>query len=379
VKRVLHLGKFYPPVAGGMERVLETLCLVSSGLVESHVLVAHTELKTVEEEVPVGGTDGFPRAHVHVTRVGTVGAFGSVHVAPNFVAELRRARPDLIVLHEPNPWALLSYALARPSAPLAIWYHSDVVRPALQYALFYAPFAKFAYGRADRIVVSSPALADHASVLQPYRNRVRVIPFGIDPSDWAMASPCREAEPFVLFAGRHVPYKGIDVLLHALQQNAVRAVIVGDGPSRAGWEQLASDLGVTSRVRFEGEVPTATLRALMQSCAALVLPSVTRAEAFGYVQLEAMACGKPVISTDVPSGVSWVNQHDRTGIVVPAGDATALADALSLLMRDAPLRARLGEAGRQRVEREFTLTALRSRMATLYEDLSLLEARRAAC
>ncbi len=183
MKRVLHLGKFYPPVTGGMERVLQTLCLVSAGLVESQVLVTHTGREDLHEEVTIGETDGLPPATVDVTRVGTLARYGSVNVAPGFVAALRRSRADLIVLHEPNPWALLSYAIARPSAPLAIWYHSDVVRPALQYALFYAPLARFAYNRAERIVVSSPALAEQARALAPYRDRVSVIPFGINPND----------------------------------------------------------------------------------------------------------------------------------------------------------------------------------------------------
>ena len=173
VKRVLHLGKFYPPVTGGMERVLQTLCLVSAGLVESQVLVTHTGREDLHEEVAIGGTDGLPAAIVDVTRVGTLARHGSVNVAPGFVAALRRSRADLIVLHEPNPWALLSYAIARPPAPLAIWYHSDVVRPALQYALFYAPLARLAYNRAERIVVSSPALAEQARTLAPVpRSRV---------------------------------------------------------------------------------------------------------------------------------------------------------------------------------------------------------------
>jgi len=380
VKRVLHLGKFFPPVTGGMERVLQTLCQVSAGLVESHVLVAHTGRNTIREDVTIAGIDGYPSASVHVTRVGTLGAAGSVHVAPAFGSELRRAEADLIILHEPNPWALLSYAVTRPDVPLAIWYHSDVVRPALQYALFYAPMAKVAYSRAERIIVSSPTLGEHAQALKPYRDRVRVIPFGIDPAEWSTATTEREiSAPFVLFAGRHVPYKGVDVLLRALATLTIPAVIVGDGPSRAGWETLARELGVSDRVRFEGEVSSARLRALMHACSVFVLPSVTRAEAFGYVQLEAMACGTPVVSTDVASGVSWVNQHERTGLVVPAGDARALANALSTLMNSAELRARMGEAGKQRVDREFTLTMLRKRMADLYEDLSVLEAERAAC
>jgi rhamnosyl/mannosyltransferase len=176
----------------------------------------------------------------------------------------------------------------------------------------------------------------------------------------------------VLFAGRHVAYKGVDVLLRALQNTSIRAVIAGDGPKRGEWETLAGAIGVTDQVRFAGDVPDEELRALMQSCAVLVLPSITRAEAFGYVQLEAMACGKPVVSTDVPSGVSWVNQHETTGLIVPAGDAGALRAALERMMSDASLRRKFGEAGRRRVEEAFTLTGLRERLRSLYGELGLL-------
>jgi len=369
--RVLHIGKFYPPHPGGIERVVETLCRSTRGLVENAVLVSNTSRQTIQEVV-----DG-----VDVTRVGTIGAVGSVHIAPAFASWIRRLPADLLVLHEPNPWALLSYAIARPRTPLFIWYHSDVMRPALQYALFYAPFAKFAYGRARRIIVSSPALARHATVLAPYSDRVRVIPFGIDPSSWlaSAAGAGGDDAPFVLFAGRHVGYKGVDVLLRALAGSRVRAVIAGDGPKRAEWEQLAADLGLDGRVTFTGEVSDARLQQLMQECAMLVLPSITAAEAFGYVQLEAMAAGKPVVSTDVPSGVSWVNQDGRTGLVVAAGDATALAAAIDRLIADAPLRASLGAAGRARVEEEFTIGRLRERLRLLYEEAAVLPPWPAAC
>ena len=170
MKRVLHVGKFYPPVAGGMERVVETLCRASAGLVESRVLVMNTGRNTVEEDV--GG--------IHVTRVGMIGSAGSVSIAPAFGSRLRSTPADLIVLHEPNPWALLCYATMRPSAPLVIWYHSDVVRHPVQYGLFYAPLARTAYRRAERFIVSSPALGEHAAALALYRSHP-VIPFGIDP------------------------------------------------------------------------------------------------------------------------------------------------------------------------------------------------------
>ena len=366
MKRVLHVGKYYPPVPGGIERVVETLCRASAGLVESAVLAMNTGAETIEETV-----DG-----VHVTRVGTIATAGSVAIAPAFAARLRRADAGLMILHEPNPWALLSFALVRPKPPLVNWYHSDVVRHPLQYKLFYAPLARPAYRRARRFIVSSPALGEQATALAPYRDRLRVIPFGIDPQAWVpgpamrdrIAERARAHGPFVLFAGRHVPYKGVDVLLHALRDSTVTAVIAGDGPRRAEWEALARQLGLGDRVCFTGDVSDAELRALLHADAVLVLPSVTRAEAFGYVPIEAMACGTPVISTDVPSGVSWVNQHEKTGLIVPAGQAGALRAAMARMIGDAALRQRMGQAGRARVDAEFTMTKLRERLGALYAE-----------
>lgn len=367
---ILHVGKFYPPMAGGMEQVVESLCHVSGDGVENRALVFNSHRHTVHETV-----NG-----IEVTRVGTLGAAGSVPIAPTFPAALLRTHADAIVLHEPNPWALLSLALARPRAPLAIWFHSEVVRPRLQYALFYHPVARAAYKQARRIVVSSPALADHAAALAPYRDRVTVIPFGIDPARWEATPAIRERgaairarlgeRPLVLFAGRMVPYKGVDVLLRALAETNAAAILVGRGPSLEGWSALARELRLPDRVTFAGEVPHDELAALYHACDMFVLPSVTRAEAFGYVQLEAMACGKPVISTRVPSGVPWVNRDGETGLTVTPGDVTALRDAIVTLAADEPLSTRMGMAGRARVLADFSMQRMRSAVMQLYRDLA---------
>ncbi len=144
-----------------------------------------------------------------------------------------------------------------------------------------------------------------------------VIPFGIDVDAGARATRCaargrdppQAGRPIVLFAGRHVPYKGVEVLIEAAARLDVEVVIAGDGPMRASWRALAGSQAGAARFSFPGEVDDEELRALFVACRMFVLPSVTRAEAFGFVQLEAMACGKPVISTAVPTGVPWVNEN----------------------------------------------------------------------
>lgn len=366
---VLHVGKFYPPVPGGMERIVQTLCAVTRGRLESRVLAFHTASRTLEDTV-----DGVP-----VTRVASLGSAGSVPVAPTFAAHLRRARADVMILHEPNPWALLSHLVARPRVPLAIWFHSEVVRPRLQYRLFYRPVAEPVYAQARRFVVSSPALAAEAAALRPHRDRVTVIPFGIDARAWApgcaderRVQQLRGAagRPILLFAGRLVRYKGVDVLIRAAAALPVHVAVAGAGPMRAEWEQLAREQSGAATFEFTGELGDEELRARMHACDLFVLPSVTPAEAFGFVQLEAMAAGKPVVSTRVRSGVPWVNQDGDTGLLVAPNDVGALRDAIGRLLADAALRQRLGAGGAARVRAEFALAAMADRFVALCEQVA---------
>jgi rhamnosyl/mannosyltransferase len=162
----------------------------------------------------------------------------------------------------------------------------------------------------------------------------------------------------------------VEILLRALPGLEAETVLVGDGPLRPSLEAMARELGVADRVRFAGDVADEDLLAWYHACDALVLPSISRQEAFGIVQLEAMACGRPVISTDVPTGVPWVNQHERTGLVVRAGDVAALRAGLARLVCDVELRQQLGTAGRARVMSQFTSEHMCGAALSLYRQLS---------
>ena len=366
--RVLHVGKFYPPAPGGMEKMVQLLCEGERPGVDSQVLVANTSARTVRE-----AWRGVP-----VTRIASFGSIGSVGVCPGFPFALAAAARDVTVLHEPNPVALVSDCVTLSHGPLVVWFHSEVVRPQWKYELLYRPFLRRVLSRASRIVVSSPRLAEYARELSDFRHKCVVIPFGLDTSHLAetpaiaerAAAIAREFPgPRVLFVGRLVPYKGVDVLIDAMASVQATCLIVGDGPLRASLESHAASRGVSSPVRFLGGVSDADLAAHLHACDLFVLPSVTRQETFGVVQLEAMACGRPVVSTDLETGVPWVNQHETTGLVVRPGDAAALAAALTRLSSDPALRARFGAAGRERVASQFTVEAMTRATTALYEEV----------
>jgi glycosyltransferase involved in cell wall biosynthesis len=364
--RVLHLGKYYAPEPGGIETVLEMLCRGERATVDSRALVVNTTRATIQETV----------AGVPVTRVGRYVSAGAVSIAPTLPWWLAHATADVLVLHEPNPMALLAYAVARPRAPLIVWYHSEVVRPRWQYDWGYRPLLEFALRRAARIVVASPPMMD-VPALSEWRDKCSVIPFGLDAARYDATPAVSEAaaalrgdtdRPVLLFVGRLVGYKGLDVLLRALPGLRARMVIVGDGPRRAELEGLATGLGIGESVQFVGRASDADVLAWYHACDAFVLPSTSRQEAFGMVQLEAMLCGKPVVSTDVGTGVSWVNQHDETGLVVAPGDVEALRAALGRLLHEPATRARLGAQARARALAHFTAERMCASTVALYHE-----------
>jgi rhamnosyl/mannosyltransferase len=365
--RILHLGKYYTPDRGGIETVVETLCRGERPTADTQALVLNKVTETTDETLN----------EVPVRRVGSIAHVGSVSVAPTLPLWLSRADADVIVLHEPNPMALLAYAIARPSAPLIVWIHSEVIRPKLQYRLFYQPLLEFALRRAVRIVVASPPMLNLPALAQ-YQRKCTVIPYGLERTRYRLsgvtgtrvqAIRANITSPIVLFVGRLVPYKGVDVLLKAVTGLDALTVIVGDGPCRMSLTASAIDSGLGDRVRFMGDVSDDDLLAWYHACDVLVLPSVSRQEAFGMVQLEAMLCGHPVISTDLQTGTSWVNQHEQTGIVVKPDNVSELRDALMRLCRDPELRDQFGDAGRKRVIEMFTAETMCRATVSLYEEI----------
>jgi rhamnosyl/mannosyltransferase len=168
--------------------------------------------------------------------------------------------------------------------------------------------------------------------------------------------------------GRLVSYKGFDILVRAATQVPARVIICGVGADDARLRRMAGSLGVSDRVSFEGSASTRRLRQLLHAARASVLPSITSAEAFGLVQVEAMFCGTAMINTDLPTAVPWVARDGHEAITVPPGDAEALAGAMRRLAGNADLARRLGAAGRRRAHGLFSAEVFCRSLGRVYRE-----------
>ncbi|ELY67054.1 group 1 glycosyl transferase [Natrinema versiforme JCM 10478] len=216
-------------------------------------------------------------------------------------------------------------------------------------------------------------MLEHSDCLQEHADKCTVIPLSVDLETFGGNTPSVDLpideRPTLLFVGRLTYYKGVDRLIDAVVDIDANVLLVGDGNQRESLERRVRDLGISDRVQFLGRVDDRTLHACYDAADVFVLPSVAESEAFGIVQLEAMAYGTPVINTDLPTGVPWVSRDGKTGVTVPPDDSEALADAIAVLLDDPKRRATYGEAARRRVEAEFSRERMLERTEELYDRL----------
>jgi rhamnosyl/mannosyltransferase len=289
--------------------------------------------------------------------------------APRFLA-LGRAvaasmRPDVICLHLPNLSGMLA-ALALGRAYVVHW-HAPVlaqdISPLARTMLpAYRLLEALVLRRASRIVVTSRAMLEGCPQLSAWRGKCRVVPLGVDlPGEVANRAASAPGggknAPLVLSLGRFAAYKGFDRLaLAAVHAPGTRFVMAGDGPLRGEVMRLVRDLGLTQRISFPGRVDDVAREALYAACDVFCLPSVSPAEAFGLVLVEAMARGRPVVAACPPgSGIAEVVVHQKTGLLVPPDDPLALAQAICALLADPGGAAAMGEAGLRRVRTLFDI------------------------
>ncbi len=363
---VLHVYKNYAPTPGGIETHVRQLAigLTRRGM-RSTVLVTAAGRETVEEEL-----EG-----VRVIRAGRLGEVASTPLSLALVELLRTTPADLLHLHVPYPVGEIGYLLGGRDRPLVVTYHSDVVRQWWAWPA-YRPLIQRVLGRAKAIIATSPPYARTSPILRSYSGRCEVIPLAVDPARFRVDGPRVAAiggrwrseryPDLILSVGRFRSYKGLLDLIRAARGLPARLLLIGSGPLEPELRRLVDRLGMQDQVVFLGNVDDAELPYYYAACDVFALASSQRSEAFGIVLLEAMAAGRPVVSTELGTGTSWVNQHEVTGLVVRPSDPVALAGAIGALLADPRRASEYGQAGRKRAEAEFGETALLARMETVY-------------
>ena len=375
--RVLHFGRFYNDQFGGLERHVEVLLRGLEPYCVSDNLVANDQYTMAVIEV----------AGHRVYKAPSLGKFASTAMCPTMPLWARRLHKqrdyDLVHLHFPDPMAHLASTFLPRDVKRVITWHSDIVRQKRLLRL-YRPFLNRIVNQADAIIIPTPRHLESSDQLKACRHpeRIHVVPYGLDygafekaarSSAQVMALRARLAgsAPLLFTVGRHVYYKGLEYLIRAMVDIPRGVLIIGgEGPLTPDLKVLTDTLGLTARIRFVGRIPDAELPLYYHACDVFCMPSVAPAEAFGLVQLEAMACGKPVVCCELHNGVTYVNRDDETGLVVPPRDPGALAGALNRLLDNPALRRRLGERGRRYARAEFSVESMVAGTLGVYERVS---------
>ncbi|TSH90279.1 glycosyltransferase [Verticiella sediminum] len=366
--RVLHVFKTYlPDTHGGVEQVI--FQLAEGG-------VRHGVASQVFALSAAGTVRNQPFHHHLVHRARQDLYIASTGFSLSAIVEFRRALRgvDLIHYHFPWPYMDVLHLLSGTRLPTVLTYHSDIVKQRHLMRL-YRPLMHRFLSRMDCIVASSPGYAESSPVLAALRDKVSVVPFGLDrttyptPDVERLASwRARVGEQFFLFVGALRYYKGLDYLLAAVEGTDLPLVICGGGDPQVE-ARLRQAAEANPRLHFLGAQPDEDKVALLTLCRAMVLPSHLRSEAFGVSLLEAAMLARPIVCCEIGTGTTFINRDGVTGLVVPPGDAGALRAAMQRLQAEPALAQRMGVAAQERFETCFSAERMVDGYLALYRRL----------
>ncbi len=369
-RHIVMLNKAYPPWMGGIERhvrdISEALCKRGWTI----TVLACNDARFETRETIRG---------VRIIRMPCWANILSQPIPTRYLRRLRELAPDLVHVHVPFPLAWFAVKRVNAAIPIVCTWHSDIVRQR-RIMPFLHPFEQRFLSRCSRILPTSEVLLNSSDALKNHRDRCTVIPLSVSPgseielhraTQLSKEYKNKYGERMVLFVGRLVGYKGLPYLIDAMSGVHATLLIAGDGPDRTQLEKLASQISGSATIHFLGQVSELEKHALYRVADVLVLPSISCNEAFGYVLLEAMMHGCPTISTDLPTGVRWVNEDGISGLTVPPENANALAQAIHRILDDDVLHEKLSKGARDRAARHFNFDNMITQIEQVYRNSSI--------
>lgn len=366
--RVLHFYKTYlSETVGGIEHVMFELC--ESGAqhgIESQVLTLSAN--PTPAVIPFG-THEVHRARLDVQLASTGFSYSVFKQFRELAAEA-----DVVNYHFPWPFMDVVHFLSGLNKPSVVTYHSDIIRQKHLLKLYQPLMSRF-LASADRIVAASPNYLHTSDVLKNFPEKTRVIPYGLNKAAYPKTDTERMArwrerlgERFFLFVGVMRYYKGLHILIEALKDIDYPVVIVGAGPLEAELHAQAAALGLRN-LHFVGRLDDEDKAAVLELSYAIVFPSHLRSEAFGISLLEGAMYGKPMISSEIGTGTSYINIHGETGLVVPPSNPPAFREAMRTLWENPAQAAAMGAKAEARYRKLFTADEMGRQWNELYQEL----------
>ncbi len=361
--KILLVNKLYYPHIGGIETVVRDIAEGLNDRADIQILVCQSEKSKTSDEIING---------VKIKRCSSIGTYFSMPVSFSFISNFRKMskEADIIHIHMPFPLADVSYLLSGYKGKLILSWHSDIVKQK-KLMKFYKPFMYRLLERADSIIVATQGHIDGSEYLKPFAEKCRIIPYGIDIKKYGiynknMLECSDKSSKKAIFIGRLVYYKGVDILISAFENiKGCELFIVGTG-------KLESELKSRSnvdKIHFLGSLSDEDMKSALNECDMFILPSCEKSEAFGIVQMEAMIYGKPVINTNLPTGVPYVSVDKQTGITVPVNDVKSLEKAIQNLTDNDELREKYGRNAYERVRQNFSMDKMLDAIFELYKEV----------
>lgn len=365
---ILHTYKtYYPDVYGGIPYAIEQLMLVEPGRLQHQVLVCSKD-PYISKEI-----------YSNVKRVKSYFNLFSLPIAPCYPFRLFQflKKTDIVFMHAPFPIADLVFSTnIKKNIPLVVYWHSEIVSQKFL-GLLIRPMIRRTLSRAHTIIVSNQKNITKGSLLEEFVSKIKEVPYPVE-----LRRLCRQPEyetkiesikkkypRLILACGRLVKYKGFEYLIEAMAAVDAHAIIIGEGVERRSLEKKIKNEGLDDRIYLIGSIPVNDYLAYLYAADIFVLSSVTNAETFGIVQLEAMAVGLPIINTQLETAVPNIARHEIEAITVLPRDAIQLANAINLLLNNENKRKIMGENAKKRVEREYSFELFQRSITDLIREI----------
>lgn len=366
--KILHFFKcYYPDSVGGVEQVIFQL---AEGC-QSHGVTS--EVLSLSKKGPFRNQ---PYAN-HITHASKLDLYiASTGLSLSVFKDFKElaSQADLIHYHFPWPFMDLVHFITHCKKPTILTYHSDIVKQKLLLQL-YTPLLHQFMRSVDHIVATSPNYTQTSPILKHYQHKSSIIPIGLDRKAYLPSNITRLhywkqrlGERFFLFVGAIRYYKGLHILVEAQRDIDLPVVIMGAGPMEDELRLQAIKMGLNN-IHFLGRLSDEDKFALLELCYGIVFPSHLRSEAFGISLLEGAMYGKPLISSEIGTGTTYINIHKETGLVVPPSDSIALREAMLALWHNPVLACEYGKNAQQRYQKLFTAEKMVDQYVNIYNKL----------